>query len=136
MPNAIDELVSVSAQTGEVTLAGARCVNCGEVVFPAIQDCPLCVEPDVMEPVPVRGHGVLRDYVLAERGPEGFAVPYLQAWIALDDGPVIYSTLAVADPRTFSAERGSPMTMILEQFGTGDDAFQGWKFAADAAADV
>lgn len=131
MPNALDELIAVTPDTGEITLAGSRCRSCGEVVFPALQDCPLCVEPDVMEPFRLRGHGRLRDYVLAERGPEGFPVPYLQAWVALDDGPLIFSILAVDEPRDFSPERGSSVTMVLEQFGTGEESFVGWKVVLD-----
>lgn len=129
LSNAIDELISTD-ESG-VFLGGSRCVHCGEVVFPALTDCPLCAEPNVMEPHRLFGHGTLRDYVLAERGPEGFDVPYIQAWVTLDDGPVIYSTIVSHDPRNFDAEKDSPVTMVLAQFGSGDRAFTGWKFTLD-----
>lgn len=116
-----------------ITLAGSKCRNCGEVTFPALLDCPLCVQPDVMDAYRLVGHGSLRDYVIAERGPQGFDVPYVQAWIQLDDGPVVYSTVATGAPREFAAERGARMTMVLAPFGSGATAFTGWKFVCDEA---
>ena len=129
MKNAIDELITVDGD--ELGLAGSRCRNCAEVTFPALADCPVCVEPDVMHPFRLRGHGTLRDYVLAERGPEGFPVPYVQAWVKLDDGPVIYSNIDTDDPRGFAADLGTPLRMVLAQFSSGEDTFTGWKFAVD-----
>ena len=129
MTNAIDDLI-LTDESG-VFLAGSRCVHCGEVVFPALTYCPLCAEPNVMEPHRLTGHGTLRDYVLAERGPEGFEVPYVQAWVKLDGGPVIYSTIVSDDPRKFHAPQDAPVTMVLARFGSGDGEFTGWKFVVD-----
>jgi uncharacterized OB-fold protein len=115
-----------------VTLAGSRCRDCGEVVFPALLDCPLCVRSDVMEPYVLAGHGVVRDFVVAERGPAGFAVPYVQSWVRLDDGPVIFSIIDCDDPRAFTGPRGRPVTLIPASFADG--SFIGWRAVLDGWA--
>src|ERR1700728_1587026 len=78
-------------------LHGAKCSQCGEVIFPSIVDCPVCLKPAVMMPYDLRGCGTLVDFVIAQRGPAGFSVPYVQAYVKLDDGPTIYSMLANVD---------------------------------------
>jgi uncharacterized OB-fold protein len=82
----IEQLFRVDPVSDRLWLHGSRCRNCGEVLFPASRDCPACVQPDVMEDVDLVGHGTLRDYVVAERGPEEFPVPYVQSWVKLDHG--------------------------------------------------
>lgn len=113
----------------EPTLLGSQCCKCGETVFPALRDCPLCGSPDSMESRRLAGSGILDDFAVAERGPEGFAVPYIQAYIRLDDGPVIFSLLTGVDPLDPSIHVGEKMTMtfedIAEQAGT---RVVGWKF--------
>ena len=133
MANAIENLVGEDLSAGLLTLAGSRCRKCHEVLFPAVRDCPVCVQQDVMEDYQIRGHGRIRDYVIAERGPEGFDVPYVQAWLTLDDGPVIFSIIETPEPAAFDLEIGAPVTMVRRQFGTGESGFTGWKFVADPA---
>jgi uncharacterized OB-fold protein len=133
MANAIEDLVVQIPDSSRLALAGSRCRKCYEVVFPAVLDCPVCVEPGVMEDYQVLGHGRVRDYVIAERGPEGFDVPYVQAWLKLDDGPAIFSIIETPDARAFDLEIGAPVTMVRRPFGTGESCFTGWKFVPDSA---
>jgi uncharacterized OB-fold protein len=131
--NAIENLVDEVPGSRQLTLAGSRCRNCHEVLFPAVRDCPVCVQPDVMEDYPLRGHGKIRDYVIAERGPEGFDVPYVQAWLTLDDGPSIFSIIETPEPRAFDLKIGTPVTMVRRRFGAGESGFTGWKSVPDPA---
>lgn len=111
------------------TLLGSRCRQCGETVFPALRDCPLCGVPDTMEPQRLRGAGTLHDYTVAERGPEGFPVPYVQAYVRLDDGPVVYTLLTDVDPHHADLKLGVRMTMLLDDIiADGNCALVGWKF--------
>ncbi|HVW45280.1 MAG TPA: zinc ribbon domain-containing protein [Amycolatopsis sp.] len=129
----IEDLVAEVPGSTRCVLAGSRCRRCKEVLFPAMRDCPVCLEPDVMEGYQLAGHGTISDYVVAERGPEGFPVPYVQAWLKLDDGPVVFSIIETPDPR--SPEHltlGSPATMVRRRFGADGSAFTGWKFVPDS----
>ena len=120
----------IDADSRTVRFAGSRCRHCAEIVFPALRDCPQCVRSDVMEPYVLTGHGALRDFVVAERGPAGFAVPYVQSWIRLDDGPLVFSIIESHDPRSFAGPRGAPVTLIPATFAVG--AFIGWRAVLDA----
>lgn len=133
MANPIENLISEAPDGDQLLLAGSRCRNCHEVLFPAVRDCPLCVQPDVMEDYQLRGHGKIRAYVIAERGPEGFDVPYVQAWLTLDEGPSVFSIIETAEPRAFSPEIGTPVTMVRRPFAAGESSFTGWKSVLDSA---
>jgi uncharacterized OB-fold protein len=133
MASAIEDLVAEIPGSNQLTLVGSRCRNCKEVLFPAVRDCPVCMLPGVMEDYRLRGHGTIRDYVIAERGPEGFDVPYVQAWLTLDDGPSIFSIIETAEPQAFDLEIGAPVTMVLRRFGTRESGFTGWKAVPDSA---
>jgi uncharacterized OB-fold protein len=56
-------------------------------------DCPRCLSYASMQPFELAGRGRIRDFIVATRGPSGFPVPYVQAYVELDDGPIVYSTL-------------------------------------------
>jgi uncharacterized protein len=110
-------------------LHGARCSRCQEIVFPHLLDCPLCMQPEVMEPYDVRGAGTLVDFVITQRGPAGFAVPYVQGYVKLDDGPTIYSMLTGVEATESGPKVGERMRMVLEAIRKeGDVEIVGWKF--------
>ncbi len=109
-------------------LLGARCELCGEVLFPPLADCPACTTYATMRPFRIRGAGRLRDVIVVRRGPSGFAVPYVQGYIELDDGPIVYS-LIDAPPAEDSLRVGERMTMTVAPLRYEDDvAVLGWKF--------
>jgi uncharacterized OB-fold protein len=94
-----------------------------------MSDCPNCVSHDTMERYRLRGHGHLRDFVVAHRGPTGFAVPYVQAYVKLDDGPVVYTNLDGVDPDESRIELGVEVEMRIGVVKTVDGVdFVGWTF--------
>jgi hypothetical protein len=111
------------------TLVGARCELCHEVLFPPMRDCPACLSFDSMRPFSLRGEGTLRDYIVVHRGPSGFAVPYVQGYIDLADGPIVYSMID-APPHEDALELGQPMVMEIGTLRYDDDGASvvGWKF--------
>jgi uncharacterized OB-fold protein len=118
----------VALGTGSEFL-GARCRQCDEVVFPYLQDCPNCFEADAMEHFTLSGRGTLVDFVVVERGPAGYAVPYLQAYIKLVDGPKIYSMLSGVEPKETGPRIGQAMEMIIDVIRSEDGVdIVGWKF--------
>jgi uncharacterized OB-fold protein len=111
------------------TLHGAKCRECGEIVFPFLADCPLCMRPGVMVAFELRGSGTLKDFVVTHRGPTGFATPYVQGYIKLDDGPTIYSLLSKVEPTETGPIVGARMKMSLEPVRRdGATDIIGWKF--------
>ena len=118
--------------TGLPWLLGSRCSKCAEIVFPAMSDCPSCVSHDTMRGFRLRGHGVLRDFVVVHRGATGFTVPYVQAHVQLDDGPVVYSNLDVVTPDAQRIEAGMPVRMRIGVIKSIDGIdYVGWTFGLD-----
>lgn len=130
-----DGLFEQDGETGAWWLLGSRCSRCAEVVFPSMNDCPNCVSHDTMRPHRIRGRGRVRDFVLVHRGAKGFAVPYVQSFIKLDDGPVIYSTIDGGDPEEMTLRLGTEVEMCIGVVKTIDDVeYLGWTFhPVDAA---
>jgi uncharacterized OB-fold protein len=90
-----------------------------------------------MRPVDIPGVGVIRDFVVTERGPEGFAVPYLQAFVTLDAGPTVYSMLTGVEPSEGAVSVGDRVTMVVDTFRVeGNQRFVGWKFQPEAEVGV
>lgn len=117
-----------NGEPGAPELLGSKCSMCGEVVFPGLLDCPACVSFGSMRPYRLKGRGVLRDFVVAYRGPVGFDVPYIQAYVKLTDGPIIFTTIrGVKDASELTI--GQEMLMSIEKVRSdGDVDVLGWKF--------
>jgi uncharacterized OB-fold protein len=122
-------------QDGLCALLGSKCTRCQEVVFPALTDCPACLGFETMRPHRLEGRGRLVSCVVSERGPTGFNVPYVQAYVRLVDGPVIFTTISAIDPRDASSLRaGDELVMSIEAIRRmGDTEIIGWKFRPAAS---
>jgi uncharacterized OB-fold protein len=82
-----------------------------------------------MEHFTLAGRGTLVDFVVVERGPAGYAVPYVQAYIKLVDGPKIYAMLTGVEPTETGPKVGQPMEMIVDVIRSEDGVdIVGWKF--------
>lgn len=112
---------------------GARCRQCDEVVFPFLRDCPSCFEAEAMDPFTMAGRGTLVDFVVVERGPAGYAVPYVQAYIKLLDGPKIYSMLSGVEPTETGPRIGQDMEMFIDVIRSENGVeIVGWKFRPES----
>lgn len=110
-------------------LLGSQCERCGEVVFPRMRDCPACMTFETMRDFRLRGEGVVRDFIVAHRGPSGFAVPYIQAYVRLVDGPTIYSMLEGFPPTEDGVTIGQEVEMTIVPMRHEDGVpIVGWKF--------
>jgi uncharacterized OB-fold protein len=129
MPSRLIAEGLIDEASPEPALVGSRCTRCGEVVFPRMCDCPNCVGHDTMEPLSLRGHGVLRDSVVAHRGPTGFNTPYVQAYVKLDDGPVVYGNLIGVEPDDAGLLSGTEVEMEIGVVKTLEEVdWIGWSF--------
>jgi uncharacterized OB-fold protein len=87
-----------------------------------------------MDRYELAGRGTLVDYVIVERGPAGFAVPYFQAYVKLNDGPKIYSMLEEVQIAEPGLTIGQPMEMLIETIRSdGSVDIVGWKFRPSKA---
>jgi uncharacterized OB-fold protein len=94
-------------------LAGAQCVDCSTVTFPAASGCAKCAGAH-MAPVELADHGTLWTYTVQEiepkapyRSPQDGFVPFAVGYVDLGD--VVVETRLVGDTH----EIGAPMTLTL-----------------------
>jgi uncharacterized OB-fold protein len=120
---------AADASEGVPYLVGSLCARCGEIVFPAMRDCPACVTHNSMGPARLPGRGRIDQFVVVHRGPTGVSVPYIQAYVRLEDGPLVYSMIDGCPVHETSLERGQEVEMSIVAIGRDDDGLiMGWKF--------
>lgn len=111
-------------------LIGSKCSNCGYISFPKVVVCPSCVRDDTMKETPLSGKATLKRFTLAERGPTGFQVPYIMAYVQLAEGPIIYTLVTGVEQKMDALTAGQKMEMVIDKIRTdaqGNDII-GWKF--------
>jgi uncharacterized OB-fold protein len=109
--------------SGRPSLVGSRCVNCGEVYFPAAAGCTRCLSTD-MAPADLGGEGVLWSWTIQDFLPkapynsgetEADFKPYGVGYVQMASGVKVESRLSVADPQAL--EIGMPMRLDLQPYG-------------------
>lgn len=72
----------------------------------------------------------MREFIVTHRGPAGFPVPYTQAYIELEDGPIVYSMLDDESWGDRPVQRGDEVEMVMTPIRCDqDEPRNGWKFA-------
>lgn len=111
-------------------LEGARCENCGELLFPARTICPECRSQD-LTPYRFSGRGRVYSYSTVYQAPDGYAeyVPYTVALVRLDEGPLVTAQLTDIDPEDVYIDMPVEMvTRRLRQYGPDGLIVYGYKF--------
>jgi uncharacterized OB-fold protein len=96
-------------------LLGAKCRDCGTVVFPKMPVCPSCGHNGAMQDIEIGRKGRLYSYTIARFAPKGFKAPFFQAFIDLDEGPRIFSLIGGQCPVEHGVlEDGMEMRLVIE----------------------
>ena len=113
-------------------LAGARCVSCGTVTFPAAPGCARCAGTD-LAPVELADHGTLWTWTVQAFEPKAPYRPPSAGFVAfgvgyVDLGDVIVESRLVGDPGEFSIGMDMRLTLlplwddvVTYAFGASDD---------------
>ena len=72
-------------QTEPPRLLGALCQACGTRVFPARDFCPHCDSEAAPSPIALSPTGTVFSYTVVRQAPGTRAVPYVLAYVDLDD---------------------------------------------------
>ena len=109
-----------AAAKGKLVLQ--RCKSCGELIWCPRSFCAEC-GGDELEWTPVSGRGTVYSFTVirevVSRGARGFEkeIPYIVAWIDLDEGPRLVSNLV--DCPLERAEIGIAVEVFFEEAGRG-----------------
>lgn len=69
--------------TGEATLPGSECTQCGRRFVPSRTFCTDCGNNDQMKPVSIAGPGKLYSHSVIHIAPKGFKAPYAVGYVDL-----------------------------------------------------
>jgi uncharacterized OB-fold protein len=78
--------------SGEWTLVGCRCQQCGQIIFPCAEVCLNCLSRDVAR-LNLSRTGKLYSFTIVHMPSEHFKPPYAVGWIELPEGIRIFSQI-------------------------------------------
>jgi uncharacterized OB-fold protein len=98
--------------SGKGTLVGAKCRQCGQIIFPRREACLNCLGSD-LEMVPLSRQGKLYSYTIVHMPSEHFDPPYAVGWIELPEGIKIFSQIRGWQEHALTT--GMEMTLYFEK---------------------
>jgi len=78
--------------SGKGSLVGARCKQCGQIIFPGRETCLNCLGHD-LETIHLSQNGKLFTYTIVHMPSEHFEPPYAVGWIEMPEGVRIFSQI-------------------------------------------
>jgi uncharacterized protein len=97
-------------QTDPPRLLGAQCQACGTRVFPVRDFCPNCDSEAAPSPMELSPTGSIFSYTVVRQAPGTRAVPYVLAYVDLDDQVRV---LAQVDGDPQAVRIGQRVTLVL-----------------------
>lgn len=106
-------------QDQRYNLTGTKCPICEEVFFPSKPMCPTCHRKSLqkMEKYTFSGYGKVESYTIIHAGMPQYKsqVPYVLAYISLDEGDHILGQIVDCDPE--DVEIGVKVEMVFRKLG-------------------
>ncbi len=114
-------------QTHPPRLLGSWCEACGTRVFPARDFCPRCESEATPASVELSPTGTVFSYTVVRQAPGARPVPYVLAYVDLDDQVRV---LAQLDETPLAVHIGQRVQLVLRNVALPDDeARLGYAFA-------
>ena len=122
-------------------LLGSRCTACGTAGFPARPFCPHCRATDGITGVVLSPQGRVHSFTVVRQAPPGVEVPYVLAYVDLDDGVRVMAQVAAPGPGPSDGrgvEIGTPVRLELAPVATAgqEEELMGYRFTTCAATEV
>ena len=113
----VEEGLFVEADTsdGKPYLLGNKCKKCGLTAFQKTPVCPTCQVPGTMEDTKFEGKGTLDSFSIVQAALPGFAMPSIQAYVNLENGPKIWTLITGCEPTEDSLKLGMEMEMVIDK---------------------
>lgn len=97
-------------EAGRVHLVGSRCKACGKLAFARRTICEACGETGSLQPERLGGPGVVYSFTDVHVAPEGFAVPYVIAYV---DFPGDVRVCGQVEPPAADLRIGDEVEVVL-----------------------
>lgn len=120
-------------QDQRYNLQGSECEVCGGKFFPHKTMCPQCHRKSIgkIKPYQFSGNGVIDSYTIIHAGMPQYKsqVPYVLAYISLDEGDHILGQIVDDDPSNISiGDRVEMVFRRLGEEGRSGTIYYGYKF--------
>ncbi len=103
-----------SGNPAEGYLIGARCAQCGLVVFPARVVCPGCLDRGSMKEMVLSKHGTLYSFSVNQMAPHGFTAPYVTGKVDLPEKVRIFSVITGCEAKEDALTIGMDMKLVFQ----------------------
>ncbi len=120
-------------QDQRYNLMGTECQVCGRKFFPNKSMCPVCHRKSIgkMNKYQFSGNGIVESYTVVHAGMPQYRsqVPYILAYILLEEGDHILGQIVDCDPE--DVDIGKKVEMVfrkLGQEGRSGTIYYGYKF--------
>lgn len=72
----------------------------------------------------------LESFAVAQQAPPGFAAPYIQAVVRLEEGPLVFTLVTGCEPRDDALVPGQEMELVIEPLRQDENGttILGWKY--------
>lgn len=109
-----EEFFWSSGADGTLRLLG--CQSCERLHHPPLPRCPFCQHTDVA-PRPVSGRGTVATFTVNHQPfMPGFALPYVIAFVELDEDPTIRLTTNIVGCDPTDVYIGMPVRVVFEEY--------------------
>jgi uncharacterized OB-fold protein len=102
-------------EDGEPYLEGARCLNCSAVYTRPQTQCACCFARDSMTPHRLGSTGRVYTYSIVHRSFPGIDVPFISAYVDLDDGGTLIGNLINVEATPDAIAFGMPVNVIFAE---------------------
>ena len=111
-----------------VRLIGGQCTACQARSYPLRLFCAACRDGEI-EQTHLSSRGTVYTFTVVRQAPTGVAVPYVLAYVDLDDGVRVMTQVKVSD--LAEIEIGLPVTLTERAMGRAEDGTEliGYQFA-------
>ncbi len=116
------------AATTRGVLLIPRCETCAASSWPPRPFCPRCGAAEAPALVPAAGTGTIYSYTVVRRARGDYRdlVPYVVAYVELDEGPRVLSNIVDADPE--AVRIGQPVEIVFDEPGEDASAPRRYRF--------
>jgi uncharacterized OB-fold protein len=115
-PSPPPELANYWEATKNDVLLVPRCTACGDAFWYPRTFCPFCHSTELSWE-PASGGGTIYSFTVVERGmgPWEAVVPYVVAYVQLDEGPRLLTNIVDSEPAELSV--GQRVSLVFDQAG-------------------
>jgi uncharacterized OB-fold protein len=108
----------------EGTLRLPRCNACDAVVWYPRRFCPQCHRADDLSWFDASGHGTVYSFTVVRRAPDPWkdAVPYVIAYVELDEGPRVLTNIVGCDPEAVAI--GQSVDVVFDRSPEGAGVYR------------